>query len=171
VLEEAAGVAPTPERERTGTKEIWLTCQNRAADLVSRISMFAGMLITAGYIPADHGVELRPPEDVRGDAIREAQLAEYEAAAVIRRHILDAVEKFAADRAYMPGVSEEIAKRTYEAVARADALALYNHDIGNSGQGLTVDFLKSWAKKCASKGLLPKHISLPGLGDLWVATR
>jgi hypothetical protein len=172
VLEAAAGVETPQERERTGTKALWSVCCNRVADLPGRITMFAGMLVTNGYIPADHGVGLHPPDDVKRNALAYAEQAERETAGVIRASILSAVREHAADRAFGdPSISEDIIRRTAASQAERDALGLYNANIGASGEGLTVDYLRSWVKKLASKGLLSKTLSIPGLGDIVAKAR
>ena len=174
VLEERLGLESPAEVSSVGTAELWSTVTNRHYDLPGRIQYFARLLLEFELVTKEalEGVELRPPTAVRAEAIRYAEQAERETAEVIRAEILRAVAEHAAKNSLGdPSISEDIIRRTASAQATRDALALYNRDIGKSGQGLTVDYLKSWAKKCASKGLLPKHISLPGLGDLWVATR
>jgi len=161
VLEAAAGVEAPRERERTGTKELWSTCTNRAPDLVERIRMFASFLVQHGYIPVDHGVELRPPSDVRGDAIRQAELAERETAGVIRAEILKAVREHAAKQAFGdPSISQGVVERTAAAQAERDALTIYNccpatppwSAIAHSARPITPSPTPDWSAGATGRG-------------------
>ena len=173
-VEERLGVEKPPERERVGTRELWSICGNRAGDLVSRIEMFANLLVQHRYLTKEQlaTVELRPPDAVRRNAIRGAELAEMETCGAIRVGILAEVKKFAADQSFGdPSISQEIVERTASAQAERDALRWFNDLLGRESGGVTVDFLTRWVRVLASKKLLPARLQIPGLSDWWTSRR
>jgi hypothetical protein len=167
-LEEGAGVGSPEPSDVMGTDELWSTAVRRHYDLAGRVRYFANLLLEHKLVTKEQlaRVELRPPTQVRRDGIRAAEVAERELPGTIHTSILREVESHAAKHAELGDglVREDIVRRNAGLVARREALILFNERLTDGG--FTLDYLKAWTRKCASKGLLPKSLNIPGLGDI-----